>query len=64
LRSLALAGAAVHDPVGSLLLCASAHAAYTVVQGRVVVREGQLTSLELGPLVEEHNRLARLLAGQ
>jgi cytosine/adenosine deaminase-related metal-dependent hydrolase len=64
LRSLALAGAAVHDPVGSLLLCASAHAAYTVVQGRVVVREGQLTSLELGPLVEEHNRLARLLGGQ
>jgi cytosine/adenosine deaminase-related metal-dependent hydrolase len=63
LRSLALAGAAVHDPVGSLLLCASAHAAYTVVQGRVVVREGQLTSLELGPLVEEHNRLAGLLAG-
>ncbi len=63
LRTLALAGAAVHDPVGSLLLCASAHAAYTVVQGRVVVREGELTSLELGPLVEEHNRLARLLAG-
>jgi len=63
LRSLALAGAAVHDPVGSLLLCASAQAAYTVVQGRVVVREGQLTSLELGPLVEEHNRLAGLLAG-
>ena len=63
LRTLALAGAAVHDPVGSLLLCASAHAAYTVVQGRVVVREGELTSLELGPLVEDHNRLARLLAG-
>jgi hypothetical protein len=27
----------------------------------VVVREGQLATLELGPLVERHNRLARRL---
>jgi cytosine/adenosine deaminase-related metal-dependent hydrolase len=64
LRTLALAGAAVHDPVGSLLLCASAQAAYTVVHGRVLVREGQLVSVELGPLVERHNRFAKTLAGQ
>jgi cytosine/adenosine deaminase-related metal-dependent hydrolase len=63
LRTLAFAGGAVHDPVGSLLLCASQGAAYTIVGGRVLVREGQLSSLELGPLVEEHNRLALRLAG-
>ena len=62
LRTLGFAGGAVHDPVGSLLLCASAQAAYTVVNGRVVVRQGQLSTLELGPLVEQHNRLARQLA--
>ena len=62
LRTLGFAGGAVHDPVGSLLLCASAQAAYTVVNGRVVVREGQLSTLELGPLVERHNRLALQLA--
>lgn len=61
-RSLGFAGGAVHDPVGALLLCASATAAYTVVNGRVVVREGQLSTLELGPLLERHNRLARELA--
>jgi len=33
-----------------------------VVNGRVVVREGQLATVDLGPLVERHNRLARLLA--
>ncbi|QHI98117.1 8-oxoguanine deaminase [Xylophilus rhododendri] len=62
LSSLGFAGGAVHDPVGSLLLCASAPAAYTVVNGRVVVRQGRFTTVELEPLVERHNRLALELA--
>ena len=62
LRSAAFAGGAVHDPVASLLLCASPQAAFTVVNGRVVVRDGQLATLELAPLVERHNRFARDLA--
>ena len=62
LRTLGFAGGAVHDPVASLLLCASPQAAWTVVNGRVVVREGQLATLDLGPLVERHNRLALQLA--
>ena len=62
LRTLAFAGGAVHDPVGALLLCASPQAAYTVVNGSVVVREGRLTTLELEPLVERHNQLAVQLA--
>lgn len=62
LHTLGFAGGAVHDPVASLLLCASPQAAWTVVNGRVVVREGQLASVDLGPLLERHNRLARQLA--
>ena len=62
LDTVAFAGGAVHDPVASLLLCASPQAAYTVVNGRVVVREGQLATVDLGPLVERHNRLATALA--
>ena len=62
LNTLAFAGGAVHDPVGALLLCASPQAAYTVVNGRVVVRNGQLTTLDLGPLIERHNHMARQLA--
>ena len=64
LGTLGQAGGAVHDPVASLLLCASAQAAYTVVNGRVVVRQGQLATLDAGPLVERHNRLARELVGE
>jgi cytosine/adenosine deaminase-related metal-dependent hydrolase len=62
LRTLGFGGGAVHDPVGALLLCASPQAAWTVVNGRVVVREGQLATLDLGPVLERHNRLARQLA--
>lgn len=62
LRTLAFAGGAVHDPVGALLLCASPTAAWTIVNGRVVVREGRLATLALEPLVARHNRLAIELA--
>lgn len=58
LKTLSFAGGAVHDPVGALLLCGSPQADYCVVNGKVVVSKGQLTTLELGPLVERHNRLA------
>ena len=62
LRSLSFAGGAVHDAIGSLMLCASAPAAYTVVNGKVVVSEGQLTRVELGRVIERHNNFAMQLA--
>ena len=60
--TLVMAGGAIHDPVGALMLCASQNADYTVVNGRVVVRDGQLTTVDLGPLIERHNQLALQLA--
>jgi cytosine/adenosine deaminase-related metal-dependent hydrolase len=62
--TLAMAGGAVHDPVGALMLCASANADFTIVNGRVVVREGQITTVDLGPLIERHNLMAQQLAEQ
>ena len=38
-----------------------ARASLSVIDGRVVVREGRLATLELEPLIERHNRLARAL---
>jgi cytosine/adenosine deaminase-related metal-dependent hydrolase len=60
--TLSMAGAAVHDPVGALLLCASDNADFTIVNGRVVVRQGQLATVDMGPLIERHNQLAQALA--
>ena len=60
--TLNMAGAAVHDPVGALLLCASDNADYTIVNGRVVVRKGEIATVDMGPLIERHNQLAMQLA--
>ncbi|MFZ5528112.1 MAG: 8-oxoguanine deaminase [Pseudomonadota bacterium] len=63
LRTLAMAGGAVHDPVASLLFCHSVSTAWTIVNGRVVADHGELTLIDQGPMVERHNKLARQLAG-
>jgi 8-oxoguanine deaminase len=60
-RSLGFAGSAVHDPVASLLMCHGQNTAWTLVNGRIVADHGQLTTVDLGPLVERHNALARQL---
>lgn len=60
LRQIGFAGG-LHDPVAALVFCASANVAYSVVNGRVIVREGQITTLDLPRLLERHNALARML---
>ena len=61
LNQLAFAGA-WHDPVAALIFCTSVNVAYNVINGKVVVKEGQLTTLELEPLIERHNQIALALA--
>ena len=61
LDSLGFAGGAVHDPVGALMLCASAQANHVVVNGRVVVSSGELTTVDLPLLIEQHNHYAKAL---
>ena len=53
---------ALADPVAALLFCAPPAVAWSVIDGRVVVREGELTTLDLPPHLERHNHLARALA--
>ncbi len=52
---------ALHDPVAAAVFCHPVRADYTVIGGRFVVREGQLTTLDERKLVERHNRAARRL---
>lgn len=59
-RGIGYAGA-LHDPVAALLFCTSTNAAYNVTNGRVIVREGRLATLEIEPVIERHNALARAL---
>jgi 8-oxoguanine deaminase len=48
-----------HDPVAAVVFCATPRVDYTVVHGRVIVREGQLVTLEERDLVTEHSRHAK-----
>jgi 8-oxoguanine deaminase len=50
--------------VAALVFCAPQQVDWNIVHGRVVVRAGQLQTLDVPALVERHNRAARrLLAG-
>jgi len=60
LRGVNMAGG-LHDPVAALVFCAPQHASLVVIDGRVVVEDGRLRTIELGPVLERHNRLARSL---
>ena len=51
-----------HDPVAALMFCAPAPAAWSAINGRIVVREGRLATIDLPIVLEQHNRLARVLA--
>lgn len=61
LRQPGYAGA-LGDPVAALVFCAPSNVAWSVIGGRVVVREGRIATIDLVPRLERHNRLARELA--
>jgi 8-oxoguanine deaminase len=61
LDTIGMAGA-LHDPLAALLFCHVPRVQHSIVHGRVVVRDGRLTTLELPVLIERHNALAAQLA--
>jgi 8-oxoguanine deaminase len=62
LRTLSMAGAGSHDPVAALLMTHPGPTAWTIVHGRIVARQGQLTTVDLPTLLERHRRSAVQLA--
>jgi cytosine/adenosine deaminase-related metal-dependent hydrolase len=63
LDDIGMAGA-LHDPLAALFFCHVPRVRHSIVNGRVVVRDGELQTLELPRHVARHNALAReLVAG-
>jgi cytosine/adenosine deaminase-related metal-dependent hydrolase len=52
---------ALHDPLAALFFCSPQRADLSVINGKLVVEDGQLATLDLGPVVERHNEIARSL---
>ena len=61
LTALDYAGGAVHDPVAALLFCAPQKVNFAMVNGRVLVEDGQLRNGDPAQLAERHNEAARQL---
>jgi len=63
LNRLDYAGA-LHDPVASIVFCAPVRSDFTIVGGKPVVENGQLTTIDLSRHIHQHNQAAqRLLLG-
>ncbi len=61
LDQVAFAGA-LHDPVAALVFCTPANVNYSIINGKVVVKDGILQTIDLPLVLERHNRLAEKLA--
>lgn len=60
LDSIGLAGAQ-HDPVSALVFCNPGKVAYNIINGRVVVEDGKVTTVDVPIIIEQHNRLSHQL---
>ncbi|MFJ4431243.1 8-oxoguanine deaminase [Pseudomonas sp. NPDC089395] len=60
LNHVAYAGA-LHDPLAALVFCTPTHVDTSVINGRVVVKDGRITTVDLPRVLERHNQLARQL---
>ncbi len=61
LNRLEFAGA-LHDPVSAVVFCQPVRVDYTVVGGRMIVKEGCLVTLDEHKLIDRHNKAAKRLS--
>lgn len=47
------------DPVASLVTCAPSGAWLSIINGRVIVEDGEFLPFQLPPVIERHNQLSR-----
>ncbi len=57
-NTIAFSGGAMVDPVASLIFCTPQNAAYTVIDGRVVVKNGNIETLDLPVAMEKLNKIS------
>jgi cytosine/adenosine deaminase-related metal-dependent hydrolase len=62
LNRLDYAGA-LHDSLAATIFCQPVKVDFTVVGGKFVVKDGQLVTIEIGKLIEKHNKAAKQLLG-
>ena len=49
----------LHDPVAAVVFCAPHRARTTVINGSVVVEDGEVVTVDMAPVIADQNRYAR-----
>ncbi len=49
---------AMHDPLAAVVFCAPRGVDYSMINGRTVVRQGRIVTLDVQEIVKRHNRLS------
>lgn len=60
LNRLEYAGA-LHDPLAAVVFCAARSVDFSMIDGRIVIEQGRLTTLDLPRVIERHNQISRAL---
>lgn len=47
-----------HDPLAAIVFCDTHYVDLSVINGRVVIEDGQLLTMDMKPVIERHNALA------
>jgi cytosine/adenosine deaminase-related metal-dependent hydrolase len=63
LDTLGFAGGAAHDPAAAAVFCAPQTVDLSIINGRLIVEDGQLLTVDLPRVIEQHNRCALRLVG-
>ncbi len=58
LNTVEMAGG-LHDPVAAVVFCAPHRARTTVINGSVVVEDGEVVTVDMAPVIADQNRYAR-----
>lgn len=61
LDTLGYAGGAVHDPLAATVFCQPQHVDLSVINGRVIVEDGHLLTIDRDVVIERHNKIAKKL---
>ena len=61
LSTISLSGGAVHDPVAAIVFCQPQTVDLAIVNGRILVEDGQPRNIDVPALVELHNQAAKSL---
>jgi cytosine/adenosine deaminase-related metal-dependent hydrolase len=51
--------AGTHDPIAAIVFCDTPRVDLSIINGRIVVQDGNLLTMDVPPIIEWHNKIAR-----